>query len=263
MKKKTLSSNQSSDKLLKLIEFLAIQNNPLRLTDIANSLDMNSSTALRFITSLMRNGYVMQEAETSKYYLTYKLCALGQQVRNHRELPEALKLHLKDIANTLGETVCLAVNQNDSVVYVDVFESSTGQIVKATQRIGAIAPLYCTGIGKLFLATYTPEQIDNMLAHQELVRFTEKTITTKKALLEEIAKVKELGYAKDDEECEIGTRCLSLPIYDHSGTLKAGFSVTGPSGRLTDEWMEKWLPYLRDMSTKLSNDLGFNNLGVF
>jgi len=253
------SSNQSSDKLLKLIEFLAIQSDPLRLTDIANSLNMNSSTALRFLTSLIHNGYVMQEAESSKYYLTYKLCALGQQVRNHRELPEALKLHLKEIANTLGETVCLAVNQNDSVVYIDVAYAAE-QIVKATQRIGAIAPLYCTGIGKLFLSTYTPEEIENVLNKQELIKFTEKTIVTKNALLEEIEKVKALGYAKDDEECEIGTRCLSFPIYDHAGILKAGFSITGPSGRLTDECMQKWIPYLREMSTKLSSALGFNNL---
>jgi len=259
-KKPLLSSNQSSDKLLKLIEFLAVQSKPLRLTDIANSLNMNSSTALRFLTALIHNGYVMQESETSKYYLTYKLCALGQQVRNHRELPEALKLQLREIANTTGETVCLAVNQNDSVVYIDVVEA-TGQIVKATQRIGSIAPLYCTGIGKLFLSTYTNEEIDRVLGAQELIKFTEKTIVEREALLAEIAKVKELGYAKDDEECEIGTRCLSFPIYDHSGNLKAGFSVTGPTGRLTDECMEKWIPYLREVSAKLSGDLGFNNLG--
>jgi len=261
IQKQSLSSNQSSDKLLKLIEFLAVQSDSLRLTDIANSLNMNSSTTLRFLTALIHNGYVMQEAETSKYYLTYKLCALGQQVKNHRKLPEVLKLHLKEIANTLGETVCLAVNQNHSVVYIDVIET-TKQIVKATQRIGAIAPLYCTGIGKLFLSSYTADEIDDVLNKQPLIKFTENTIVTKEALLEELEKVKGLGYAKDNEECEIGTRCLSLPIYDHLGVLKAGFSITGPAGRLTDEFMNEWIKYLRQMSEKLSNDLGFNSLGI-
>ena len=259
--KQSLSGNQSSDKLLKLIEFLAVQSDPLRLTDIANSLNMNSSTTLRFLTSLIYNGYAMQETETSKYYLTYKLCALGQQVKSHRESPEALKLHLKEIANTLGETVCLGVNQNNSVVYVEVIET-TEQIVKATQRIGSIAPLYCTGIGKLFLSSYTPKEANEVLNSQKLMKFTEKTIVSKEDLLEEIAKVRSLGYARDNEECEIGTRCLAFPIYDYSGLLKAGFSITGPAGRLTDEFIDEWIPYLRKMSSKLSSDLGFNTLGV-
>ncbi len=254
-----VSSNQSSDKLLKLLEFLSTQGDPLRLIDIAKALDMNSSTVLRFLTTLINNDYVAQEPETSKYYLTYKLCALGQQIKSHKQLSTTTAPYLQELAKTVGETCCLAINQNNQVVYIDVVESP-GQIVKAMQRIGNIAPLHCTGIGKLLLTNYTEEQIDTLVNHVGLAKYTEKTLTTKEALLKELEEVKAKGYAYDNEECEIGTRCISFPIYDYSDKVIAGFSVTGPSIRLNDEFFDQWIPTLHALSLKLSHLFGYQNL---
>ena len=256
-----ISSNQSSEKLLKLLEFLSTQGEPLRLIDIAKALDMNSSTVLRFLTTLINNDYVAQEPETSKYYLTYKLCALGQQIKGHKQLSTTTAPYLQELARNVGETCCLAINQGNQVVYIDVVESP-GQIVKAMQRIGHIAPLHCTGIGKLLLTNYSEEQIDALIAHTGLTRYTDKTITTKEELLKELALVKSRGYAYDNEECELGTRCISFPIYDYSDRVIAGFSVTGPSVRLNDELFEKWIPYMHNLSIKLSHLFGYQNLSV-
>lgn len=255
----TVTSNQSSDKLLKLLEYLAAQSEPLRLIDMSKALDMNSSTLLRFLTTLINNDYVAQEPETSKYYLTYKLCALGQMVKSHKQLSITVGPYLRELARTTGETACLAIDQNDQVVYIDVVEAP-GQIVKAMQRIGNIAPLHCTGIGKLLLLNYTEEQIDLLIKRVGLFKYTDKTIITKEGLMKEISVVRERGYAFDDEECEIGTRCISFPIYDYSAKVVAGFSVTGPSVRLNDGFFEKWTPYMRALSVKLSGELGYRSI---
>lgn len=253
------SINQSSEKLLKLIEFLALQDEPLRLVDISKALNMNSSTTFRFLTTLVNMNYVAQEPVNSKYYLTYRLCALGQQVKNHQQLPKTARPILHELAVAVGETTCLAINHNYQVVYIDVIEAP-GQIVKAMQRIGNIAPLHCTGIGKLLLTNYSETQLDEMIAQRGLPAFTEKTITTKNALLEELKRVKQLGYAFDNEECEIGTKCIAFPIYDYTNRVIAGFSVTGPSPRLTEQFFEKQIPYMRKLSNQLSTLMGYQNL---
>ena len=121
-------------------------------------------------------------------------------------------------------------------------------------------PLHCTGIGKLLLTNYTEEQIDTLVNHVGLAKYTEKTLTTKEALLKELEEVKAKGYAYDNEECEIGTRCISFPIYDYSDKVIAGFSVTGPSIRLNDEFFDQWIPTLHALSLKLSHLFGYQNL---
>lgn len=255
----TTSSNQSSEKLLNLLEFLSLQDEPLRLIDISQALNMNNSTASRFLATLVNMNYVAQEPISSKYYLTYKLCALGQQVKNHQQLPKTARPFLRELAQTVGETTCLGIDHNDQVVYIDVIEAP-GQIVKAMQRIGNIAPLHCTGIGKLLLTKYSDSQLDEMIQKIGLTRFTDKTLTTKEALTAEIQRVRTNGYAFDDEECEIGTRCIAFPIYDYTGKIQAGFSVTGPSLRLTNDFFTQQIPYMKEISEKLSNLLGYQSL---
>ncbi len=255
------SSNQSSEKHIRLIEFLAIQDEPLRLIDISKALSMNSSTVFRFLTTLMNLNYVAQEPDSSKYYLTYKLCALGQQVKHHQQLPKTARPILRELAKKVGETVCLAIDDNYQVVYIDVIEVP-GQISRTMKRIGNIAPLHCTGIGKLLLTNYSNAQLDEMIARMGLPRFTDKTITTKDRLSEEIRETKMRGYALDDEECEPGTRCIAFPVYDYTNKIIAGFSVTGSALRLTDEFFQANLPYMTQLAVQLSNQLGYQNLNA-
>lgn len=249
------AGNQSAEKALRILEYLADQNEPMRLMDIAKETNLNNSTALRFLTTLLSMGYVAQETDTSKYYLTYKLVTLGKRVNEKKPLSKIVSPYLKKISETLQESACLAIDQNSQVVYIDVKEGPR-QIVKAMQRIGNIAPMHCTGIGKLLLLNYSETQIDHLIQTQGLSRFTQYTLTTRDALLYELQEVREKGYALDNEECEIGARCIAFPIYVHSQKVIAGISVTGPSIRLTDAFTNKWIPYLRQVSQQISYELG-------
>lgn len=251
------SGNQSAEKALHILEYLAEQKEAARLMDIAQAMNMNNSTTLRFLTTLLSAGYVDQEKDTSRYYLTYKLAALGQKVNENKQLPRIISPYLKEISETLQESVCLAIEQNSQVVYIDVCEGPK-QIVKAMQRIGNIAPLHCTGIGKLFLLNYSESELDNFIVSHGLDKYTIHTLTTREALCHELTKTRRRGYATDNEECEIGARCIAFPIYDYSEKIIAGISVTGPSVRITDAFADKWAPYMQQMTRQISARFGFS-----
>lgn len=253
---KIVTSNQSSDKMLRIIEYLAIQEDPLALKDIATPLGMSKSTVLRFLTTLSKNGYLAQEPTTSKYYLTYKLCALGKQIQEKQKLSNLTESYLREVAQKIGETVCFAIPQGDQVIYLDVVEAP-GKTLKATQRIGNIAPIHCSGIGKVFLSSYSEKELDHLIDVEGLEQYTERTIGTKVKLMDEIERIKESGHAIDDEESEVGMKSIAFPVYGYGEDVVAGFSVVGPSMRLTDEFMEQWIPYLQRASSNMTKLLGY------
>ncbi len=251
LKEKTSKKNQSVEKVFSIIEYLSQKEGPQRLQDIANDLGMNSSTVIRFLSTLQGCGYVDQERDTLKYYLTYKICAIANKVSSNIELRGALRPFAKEIADNLKESVCLAIEQDMNVVYIEVV-SGPDQMIKTMQRIGNLAPMHCTGVGKLLLLNHEENYIDKMIERKGLQKFTDNTITTKRELLKELAAVEKQGYAFDNEECEIGARCISLPIRDFSGNIIAGISVTGPVFRMNEIINEKNIAYLKQVAMEAS-----------
>lgn len=250
------NANQSTDKVLSILEVMAEMGGPMRLQDLAEALDFNASTVLRFITTLVRRGYVAQDENTLEYYLTYKLSRIANQFNARNNPFEHVHPYLQHLAQIFNETATVAIEQDMMVVYIDVVHSKENKIY-LLQRIGNIAPLYCTGIGKLFLMNRTDTELDEYLATHKLQKFTPNTITTKERLVKELEKVRRLGYALDDEECDLGARCIAAPVYDYSGRVKAGISVTGPIQRLNDEMIKENLPMLLTISHMVSSYLGY------
>ena len=130
-------------------------------------------------------------------------------------------------------------------------------MIKTMQRIGNRAPMHCTGVGKLLLLNHKESYIDKMIEKKGLQKFTDNTITTKRELLKELETVRKQGYAFDNEECEIGARCISLPVRDFSGKVVAGISVTGPIFRMDEIINEKNIEYLKQVALEASRKLGY------
>jgi len=120
------------------------------------------------------------------------------------------------------------------------------------QRIGNRAPMYCTGIGKLLLCGHTADEVRRIVREKGMNAFTPNTITDEDALFSELAAVRERGYAFDNEECEIGARCIAMPITRQNGQIAAGISITGPIFRLTDERIAEFLPYFKAQAERIS-----------
>lgn len=249
-------ANKSVEKCLKILEFLAVQPEPVRLLDISKALKMNSSTVLRFLTSLMLTGYVAQESDSLRYYLTYRICYFANHVSQHMDLRQMARPYMQQLSDMFNESSCLAIEQEGDIVYIEVLERQV-KMLRSMQRIGKIAPMHCTGIGKLLLLNKSEEEIDALIKEKGMVQFTENTFTTKVQLMEELKKVREQGYAYDNEECEIGARCVAFPIRDYRGMYVAGLSVTGPVSRMTDSMILTRIEAAKALCNDLSKKLGF------
>lgn len=247
--------NQSVEKVLGILEYMS-QKPPQRLMDMSEDMDINASTLLRFLTTLKLHGYVDQEAETDKYFLTYKIRILGNYIDYNSSLRTICKPYMEKIAGMFGESCCLAIEENRKVVYIEIVETP-GNMLRSMQRIGHLAPMHCTGIGKLFLTNYSDEEIDSLISEEGLQRYTDYTLVTKEQLVEELKGVKAAGIAYDNEECEIGARCVAGPIYDISGKVIAGISVTGPAPRLNDEFIQSKLDEFKEILSIISEKMGY------
>ena len=249
-------SNQSSDKLLVLLEYLSLQKSPVRLSDLASALDMNASTVLRFLNALQNRGYVTQEASSGRYILTLKLCQLGNNVSSRLNIRQIAASHLQEISSDFRTTANLIVRYNDSCIYLDVV-ASPEQLSLPLQRIGKVAPLYCTGAGKILLQEFTEQQMQDYALSTPFQAFTQKTITTLEELKKKVDESRINGYAIDDEECEYGTRCIAVPLRDYTGHIIASVSINGSTARFTDAFIKENAPRLRAHAEAISRELGY------
>ena len=250
------SANQTAEKLLQVLEALACQSRPVKLIDLARELGMNTSTLYRFLAALQNQGYIARQEESSKYALNLKLCYLAEQVKKSSSIASILHPAVVEVGELFQEAAHLAQEENRHIVYVDN-AAGASQMLVIRQHIGKTAPMHCTGVGKLLLLEYTDSQLDALISELGLPRYTEHTLTTAQALRAELEQVRAQGYAFDNEECEIGVRCLAVPVRNYTGKIVAGLSVSGPTARITDAVVQEKLPAFLDIAQRASLDLGY------
>ncbi|MDP4088782.1 MAG: IclR family transcriptional regulator [Bacillota bacterium] len=259
MKEKVTKKNQSVAKMFEIIEAMAGSKGPMRLQDISIEVNYPASTVLRMLSSLMENGYVTQNPETSKYSLSLKFCKIGEAVKSQFSIREVVRPFLEELSERCHESACLAIEHDMTVVYLDVVEGQD-KMLRTLQRIGKNAPLHSTGIGKLLLLNYDSAALDNFIRVKGLQQLTCNTLTTKEALLDELDKVRNLGYAFDNEECELGAKCIAAPIRDYSGKVISGISVSGPISRMNSENSKNIIQNLLEISDSISDKLGYKKV---
>jgi DNA-binding IclR family transcriptional regulator len=247
---------QSGEKILSVLEYLILKQKPVRLLDIAKDMNMTNTSVTRYLNTLMDKKYVEQNQETLKYSATYKIVALANHVRTHTDLKQIARPYLEQLAKIFGESVNISVEESMRSVYIDVIRMSNSSLM-TIQHVGNAAPMHCTGNGKILLLNYSDEDLDHFIETQGLPQFTKNTYVTKESLKEELNRIRERGYAYDDEEREVGIRCLAFPVYDVQGKIIAGVSVTGPKERMTDEFLEKRIDKFRDITLQISRKLGY------
>lgn len=250
------SSIQSLNRALLILDLLKENPNGLRITEIAKALNVAKSSAHRLTTTLNNFGYVKQDSETKKYSLGLKLVELGDVVLQSLDIRTVASPFLHELANELGETVHLVIRENSEIVYIDKIESP--QTIRMYSRIGKRAPLHCTGVGKAILA-YLPESIRNKIINEKgLQKFTEYTITTKEDLLRNLEEIRKRGYSIDDQEHELGIRCVAAPIFNHKNEVIAGISVAAPTFRFQTEMIETYANRVTKNASQISLSLGYH-----
>ena len=256
LKTKSAKKNQSVEKVFQIIEIMAQNRGAMRLQDIAASLSLPASTVLRFLNTLMTFHYVNQDPETLKYSLSMKFCQIGDLVSSQLSIRDIARPYLIRLSDKCNESACLAVEENLEVVYIDVVDGPDNML-KAMQRIGRRAPLHSTGVGKLLLLNYDEEKLNTIIAQKGLCSLTHHTITTKEKLVAELKDIQAKGYALDNEECEIGARCLAAPVYDYTKKIVASISVSGPNSRMNEGKLPFVEEQVKEIAKIISEKLGY------
>lgn len=254
MPSKLAKANHSVEKSFQIIEEMAAERQPMRLQDIAQKTGIPSSTALRMLTTLMSLGYVSQDTATLRYYLSLKFAYLGNCVTSQLSIRDIAHPVLIALSKACGESVCLAQEQNREVVYIDISDGPDNML-KITQYIGKRAPLHCTGVGKIMLLNYTEDQIRGIAEEKGMQALTKNTITSLDTLIREVDAIRERGYALDDEECELGARCIAVGVTDYTGKIVAGISMSGPISRMTVKRIEEVSPLVIAAAKNISKQL--------
>lgn len=243
MEEKQMKVNHSLQKAFAIIEMMAEAGTELALNDIAKQTGLPKATALRLIYTLQTMGYIQQNSRTSAYSLSLKFQLLTNYTDIHREMVELIRPFMQTVSNQLAEATCLSLCDNQELVYIESIDS-VDNLLNVTQKIGKRAPLYCTGAGKLYLSAMTDEELTHYLDTTTLEPLTEYTLTTKEALCRKINEIQQNGYSLDEEECEIGVKCVAVPICDKQGKIICTLSVSMPAIRATEEKLQQTIKAL-------------------
>lgn len=255
---------QVIERAMRLLDALAAQPDPVTLKELSATTGLHASTAHRILNDLVVGRYV-ERVDNGLYQLGMRLLELGSLVKGRLNVREAAIAAMRSLHKLTGQTVNLSVQQGDEIVYIDRAwsERSGMQVVRA---IGGRAPLHLTSTGKLFLSTGDARQVRAYALRTGLAGHTRNSLTDLDRLERELALVRRHGYARDNEELELGVRCIAAGIFDDTGKLVAGLSISAPAERLQDEWIKALVDTAASISEALgyepSVSSGFNGLGM-
>ncbi|WHH59278.1 IclR family transcriptional regulator [Petroclostridium sp. X23] len=253
MNKKKTGIIQSVDRALTIVETMYNAKEELGVTELADIIGLHKSTTFGLLSTLENRGFVTQNKDTGKYGLGLKFLEIGTEILENMDVRQIIKPYLRDLSEKYQETVHFAVEDDNMVVYIDKIESPRALVIKSS--IGKRNPMHCTGVGKCLLS-FMSEEKQNEILKEPLEKYTDNTIVDPKNLNEEIDKIRKNGYSIDNEEIEIGLRCIAAPIFDYKGELLGGISISGPSTRMTDERIVELIEPLKSTASKISKSLG-------
>ncbi|HQQ70279.1 MAG TPA: IclR family transcriptional regulator [Alicycliphilus sp.] len=250
-------SVQVLERMFQLIDVLASREESVSLKEISERTGLHPSTAHRILND-MTIGRFVDRPESGSYRLGMRLLELGNLVKARLSVRDAAMIPMRQLHKLIQQPVNLSVRQGDEIVYVEraYSERSGMQVVRA---IGGHAPLHLTSTGKLFLASEDPQRVRAYATRTGLPGHTRNSITQLPVLERELSKARQYGIARDNEELELGVRCMAAGVFDDQGQLVAGLSISAPADRLDDGWLPKLQAAAQEISLALGYTTGQRN----
>ncbi len=245
------------EKSLEVIELLSkkTDGSGMGISELSRNLNLGKSTVHRILTTLMAYGYAGKVPNTTNYRLDWKLYEIGTIVLQQRDLNNFDLSILQRICDKHKETVNIGILANKHVVILNKAEPSTTLI--ANLRIGSREPFYATALGKVLTSELEDDKLAEICRDMEFKKFTPKTIGSYEELVAELKKVREEGYAIDEEEFCLGVSCIAMPVRNIKKEIVAAISVTGPSVRLNFSKIIEIKEDLALATMELSEYLGY------
>ena len=253
------SYSQSLERGLAILQAFKPGRPVLGISELARALDLNRSTAHRYVSTLNRLGYLRQDEDTRKYRLGPRVLDLGFSAINSMELREIAAPHLRELSDESGHTVNMAILDGEDIVYVERVRSArAGQReIDLNLHVGSRLPAYCTSMGKVLLANLPAADRTALLDHIQLTPRGPNTLTARDALDAELGRVRGTGFAVNNEELAYGLRSIAAPVRSAGGDVVAAINLAVHRSMVSmDDLLARLSPALCRTATEISAHAG-------
>ncbi len=252
------------ERALVLLKVFLTSDTELGLRELSGRTQLDVSTTFRMLATLESQGFVKQGPGTSKYRLGTACLELGSQFLRTSDLRTPALPVMERLRNQFGETVHLGVLDRDEIVYIEKI-AGLHPIGLMSSRVGSRAPAHSTAIGKVLLAYLPAQELERQMPHRKLIRQTDSTITNWQMLEAELERIRVKQYAVDNQEHEVGVKCVAIPIFGHKG-IAAALSISGPVDRMDEHikkhgMIETLQQAMREISTAIGWGRGVDQIG--
>ena len=246
---------KSLHKTLDIVDVVA-QAGEIGIRDISAKTGFPPATIHRIASTLVKRRYFYQHPVTKRYALSLRFLELGTRVQEKVDLSAIARPHLQQLVNDTQESANLVIRDEDEVVYIDQVKSEKSML-KIFTRLGARAPLYNTGVGKMLLSQWGKADIDAYLDRTKRKPYTSNTLLKKDEIIKELKQNCHRGFSVDNEEMENGVRCVAALIFNHKGKATAAVSISGAAMRITPDRIECYGQKVKQCTSAISRELGF------
>lgn len=250
------STNKALDRALSLIELLATKGISLNMSEITKFLSVNRATAQSIVNSLEASNYVEKDPETGKYSLGYQMYNHGSMYRHKYPFLFAIEKHIQNMGNALNVKINVMILKPNAIGLIILCKDVS---LIPTMVHGQILPAYASACGKLLLAYLKPDELEKTIDSIEFSAFTPNTITSKEALISQLADFRAKGYSYENEELVMKRACIAAPIRDMSGKVIAAVSFSANIDRINQHRTEL-TEQVVSLGKTISSELGYSLL---
>lgn len=256
---------QTIERVTAILDLLGSRSHGISLHEVSQTLRLPKGTCHRLLNSLAYFDFVRQDPKTRYYALGFKHLELANRLLKQIDFREVATPILKELSNKIKETVHLVILDRDEILYIDKFEPYEAQNgLQMASKVGHRSPAHSCAVGKMLLSELPKERVEAIVQIRGLPRRTANTITDKRVLFKHLEQIRRQGYSIDDEENEVGIRCVAAPIRNAFGEAVAAISISGPAVRITKEAIEENLKDLvMKTADKISETLGYKPEGRY
>lgn len=255
--RKVIASVQNALNVLNLFE---ASSSELGNAEIAKMLNMNPATVAGLVYTLKTNNYLDQNPENRKYRLGFKIVERASVLLNQLDLRKISAPYLEELRDWCGESVNLAILDHDKVVYIERIFGHHALGIRS--ELGKRAPVHSTSLGKALLAHLPDQELDMLLNGYQFISLTPYTITDKQKFLDELEITRTRGYSIDNQENELGGRCIGVAIFNHQNYPIAAISISIPVQKIPMEQVPAYGQKLIQTASMISQKMGYQKTYV-
>lgn len=255
MQRKEENPSVAVERALGMLEAVAQEPDGLSNAEISRKLQIPKSSASYILRTLEKQNYLNRDDQSGKYRVGLKILSLSRGALSGIDVREVALPIMRHLVDKTNLTCHLAILDGPEAVYIEKVEP-TG-FIRMDTWVGRRMRVHATSVGKSLVAHISSERLEKMIAERAMEKRTPKTITTLARLLKELEKVRTQGYAVDDEENNLGARCLGAPVFNQQGMVEASLGLSGTINQVNSQTMPRIIEALKDAARHISMQLGY------